>query len=501
VKSETHQSESPLRRLASSSVVYALTGFAQQSVGFLLMPIYTRVIPPAEYGILEMYTAFLSIAMMAVTLGLTSAINKVYHRDCETDDERQSVVATALMATLPLMVVVGGILLALADPISAKLTGDENHGGLLRIAVVSSLCNAVLAMVLGGLRAQERTFAFSTVSLVQFALALGLNVLLVAVVGLGVEGVLIGNLSANAAALALGMWMGRGGSRVAFDRRLVRPLFAFGVAIIPAMLSSWVMDVSDRYLLRLFRDLSEVAQYGVGYKFGLAVQALVTWPFQLAWPAVAFGISKDEGHEHTYARVLTYLLLVLMLVVLAFVGVSKSLLPIVIGQKYEPACRVVPIIAAAYALNALVYCVSPGIHVGGRTKALSVVGIVAAVSNIALCLVLIPLYGMMGAAWATVIAYAVSLAGATWLGQQSHPVRYERARIARIVAAGAVAYVLMRVVSAEADGAWRVAGQVGVLGVFLALVLASGFVATDERRYLSGLLHRYVLVQGRPEGA
>jgi O-antigen/teichoic acid export membrane protein len=491
--------ESPLRRLLSSSVLYALTGVAQQVAGFLLIPVYTRLIPPAEYGLLELLTALLSIAVLSVTLGLSSAINKVYHRDCQTPDEQRAVVGTALAASFPLVVVVGGLLLTFAAQISEALLGSPEHADLLRIAVASSLCYAVLGMVLGGLRARERTAAYSSVTVVQFSLAMVLNLVLVVVFGLGVRGVLLGNLTANVSALALALAL-TGPGRIAFDRRLVRPLFAFGIAVIPSMLSSWVMDVSDRYLLRLFRDLDEVAQYGVGYKFGMAVQLLVTWPFQLAWPAIAFGISRDEGHERTYARVLTYLLLLLTFVVLLFVAASTSVLPFVIGAKYAPACAVVPVVAAAYALSALQYCVSPGIHVGGRTRSLSVIGVAAAVSNLVLGLLMIPSLGMTGAAWATVAAYGLAFAGSAWLAQRSHPVRYERGRIARIVGAGLVAYALMRLVSAEAVGVWLPVGQIGALGVFLVLVLLSGFVARDERQYVAGLVHRYVLVEGRQQG-
>jgi O-antigen/teichoic acid export membrane protein len=159
---------------------------------------------------------------------------------------------------------------------------------------------------------------------------------------------------------------------------------------------------------------------------------------------------------------------------------------------------VVPVVAAAYALSALQFCVAPGIHIGGRTRALSVIGIVAAVSNLGLGLVMIPALGMMGAAWATVGAFALAFVGAAWLAQRSHPVRYELGRLARIVAAGLVAYTLMRLVP---PGAWLLAGQVGVLGVFVVLLLISGFVAPEEREYLAELVHRYVPLAGRQQGA
>jgi O-antigen/teichoic acid export membrane protein len=480
-----------VRRLLSASVLYAFSGLVQQAAGFLLIPVYTRRIAPPEYGVLELLTAFLSIAVMCVTLGLTSAINKVYHRDCDTDAERDALIPTALAAILPMMAAVGGGLMLGAAPLAALLTGSAANAGVLRLGVASALCAAAVGIVLGGLRAKERSVAYVAVCFVQLALALGLNLLFVLAWGLGIRGVLSGNLIANLSALVLALVLARGAHGFRFERRLVGPLFAFGLAIMPNMMAGWVMDVSDRYLLRLFRDLGEVAQYGVGYKFGMAVQVLVTWPFQLAWPALAFAISREEGHEHTYARVLTYLVLVVTVAVLGLLGASHSVIPSVVGAEYAFACTVVPVIGLAYACNALQHCIAPGIHIGGRTRQLSGIGAIAAAVNLGLGLLMIPTFGAMGAAWATVGAYALSLAGALRLAQRSHPVDYEWGRLARVAGAGLVGAVLMILASRGGADGWIFLRQAGALGAFLVLLLGTGFVDEPERRYLTGLLQRH----------
>lgn len=481
----------PLRRLLSSSALYALTSVAQQAAGFLLIPFYTRLIPPADYGVLEMLITFFTLAMACVTLGMGSAINKVYHRDCTTPEQRAAVVGTAAAASLPTILSLAAVLLLCAGPASAVLTGSADNAGLLRIAVFANVAYAFFAMVLGGLRAQERVGAYSAASLAQFGVALGLNLAFVVGLRLGVRGVLLGNLCANVAALALGTLLLARGGGLGLDRRLLRPLLVFGIAIVPGMLSGWVIDMSGRWLLRIFRDLDAVALYGVGFKFGMAVHVLVTWPFQLAWPAVAFGISHEPGHERTYARVLTYLVLLLAFVLLGMVAASRSLLPLVVGARYAEACAVVPVVAAAYAFGALQYCVAPGIHVGGRTRDLSLLGVGAAVANVALGLVLVPRFGTAGAAWATAGAYALAFAGALRLSSRAHPVAWEWGRMARVAAAGLAAWAALALVP-DATSGWMAAGQVGVLAAFLLVVLTPGFVAHDERRWLAGLLARAV---------
>jgi hypothetical protein len=92
-----------LRRLFSSAALYALGGLAQRGVGFLLIPVYTRVIEPAEYGVLEILNAFSGVFFAVLTLGLTSAINKCWHRDCETDEDRRKLLGTALLIDLPIL--------------------------------------------------------------------------------------------------------------------------------------------------------------------------------------------------------------------------------------------------------------------------------------------------------------------------------------------------------------------------------------------------------------
>ena len=70
-----------LRRLVASTTIYAAAGLAQQAAGFLLIPLYTRRIAPNDYGVLEIFNSFSAIGFACLTIGLSSAINKCYHRD------------------------------------------------------------------------------------------------------------------------------------------------------------------------------------------------------------------------------------------------------------------------------------------------------------------------------------------------------------------------------------------------------------------------------------
>lgn len=498
---------SDFRRVASASGLYAVAALAQQGVSFLLLPLYTRLVVPAEYGLLELLNAFSSIAFALLMAGLPSAIAKCYHRDCATPRERGAVLATAIAIDLPLLLLGGGLLFAAAGPVSRWLLGGDADAaaGLVRVVAATGVLSSLTALVLASLRAQERALAFGVLTFIQFAAAMVANVTLVAGFGLGVRGILWGNLIANAVALPLALAVvlragneeeGGGRGRPRADRRLAAPLLRFGLLLVPVLLAGWVMDLSDRYVLHRFTSLEEVAVYGVGYKLGMVLHLAVVWPFQLAWPAVSFSISHRDGHRETYGRTLTYLAAVMAFGVLAVSLLSRAALPALVGDAYAGAWRVVPLVALGYAFNGVHYCVSPGLHLGGKTRWFPALAGGAAALNLGLTFLLVPRFGAPGAAAATAAAFLGLAAATLALGRRVYPVRYEHGRLARVVAAAALAYfAATRVPAAEsaADLAQlaraTLAGLAG-LAAFPALLWAAGFFDERERRAVRGWLHR-----------
>jgi O-antigen/teichoic acid export membrane protein len=479
-----------VRRLAGAAAVYAAAGLAQRGLSFVLLPIYTRLIDPVEYGTLEVLNAFGSVVFSILSLGLASAINKCYHRDCTTPGEQATLLSTALVLVLPLLTAGTVALWMVAGPLGEFLVGREAAARMLPLVGVSVALGSVWTVVLASLRAQERASAFVLLSLSQFVAGVLLNVFLVVGCGWGVYGVLWGNVGSHLVSLPVVVGVVRGRNTLAFSRHLARPLLAFGLAVVPLMLSAWVMEVSDRYLLSLFRTLDEVAAYGVGYKLGMLVEVAIVWPFQLAWPAFAFAISRREGHRQTYARTLTYLCATLALVVLVTALVGERLLFFVVGERYRDGLAVLGPVALAYALNGVQYCVAPPVHLAGKTRLMPLLAGAAALVNLLLNLVAIPRFGILGAAWSTTIAFAVLALGTMWLGQRVYPVPYEYGRLLKLTFAAVAVYVVAKTAAPSDLGStllWHLVFPIVGLPSLLALL---GFLDESESRGLREALSR-----------
>jgi O-antigen/teichoic acid export membrane protein len=436
----TSDLRSDFRRLASSVWVYASASVAQKGLAFLLIPIYTRFIKPDEYGVLELLTAFSTVAFGLLALGLPAAIMKCYHRDADSPTEQARILTTANVVGIPLLVVGSSLLILTAEPLSQLLFGDGQAVGLVRLMVLGGLFSTVDLLLLTELRAEQRAMAYSVVVLLQFLTAMLLNILLVVHFSMGVRGILLGNLVSHVVVLPVALWLAAKQTELRVAPRLVRPLLTFGLLMVPSVLAGWVINLSDRYILNLFSQLDEVAVYGIGYKFGMVIEFLIVWPFQLAWPALAFSISSRPGHKSTYARILTYLAAVLAAAVVALSVLSRTVVPVVVGEGYEQAYRVVPLVALGYAFTGIFFCLNPGIHIAGKTKFFPLLSASTAALNIALNFLLIPHYGMMGAAAATTLSFFASAAGAWLLAQRFYPVRYEYSRLFKIALAAAASY-------------------------------------------------------------
>jgi len=200
------------------------------------------------------------------------------------------------------------------------------------------------------------------------------------------------------------------------------------------------------------------------------VVLLVTGPFRTAWEARAFEVAKQEDGRRIYARVATYLLFVSLFVGLGIALLAKDFLRIMTPPGYWSGAQIVPLIAMSYILGNVRMVITTGLGVKMATHYLALLAAVIAPVNLLLNYALIPRYLAWGAAWATVISYAVALLLTYCVGQRIHPVRYEYSRCAIALAAA----VLIELASTLQNGGVvaSIAINVFLLLTFLAIAVA-----------------------------
>jgi O-antigen/teichoic acid export membrane protein len=469
-----------LKRLGKHSAIYGLGGLVSRILAVLLLPLYTRYLSPSDYGKVETLIALTTIVGIVLRFGIHSAFFRFYF-DSPDPAARLRVVRTSFWFTMG-MATAGTILgVAFAGPIADALFGSSGDSELVMASFVGLWAGMNYEQLTSLFRVEERSVAFVSASLANIFLTIGTTLLLVVALDKGPIGVIVGNFTGTLIVYVVLVAYRHEQLGLEFDRKLLREMNHFGIPLVPTALFLWVTNFSDRLFLVHLADTTEVGLYSVGVRIASAMVLMLT-AFRLAWPAFAYSIEDDGVARRTYAFVLTYVVGVTTWVATGLALLSPWIVEWIAAPAFEESSRVVGPLAFSAVAFAGYIVVAIGVGRAKRTQFNWIVTGVAAAVNVALNLILIPPYGMMGAAIATIAAYATMFVGMVWWSQQIYPVPYQWRRIVTAAATG---------IALVAIG--KLAGGGLAFALLLALayplvLLPLGFYLPAERRAIGGRL-------------
>jgi O-antigen/teichoic acid export membrane protein len=469
-----------MRRLGKHSAIYGLGGLVQRLLALLLLPVYTRYLSPADYGTVATLVALTTVLAIVLRLGISNAFFRFYYDSAEPP-YRRLVLRTSFWFTMGMATVglVAG--LALSWSLSTLLFGSTADAEVVAAAFVGLWAQMNYEQLTALFRAEERSTAFLAASLANIAITIVATLILVVGLDAGPLGVVVGSFTGTLLVYVALLGYRREQLGLQLDRGLLREMNRFGLPLVPSAVFLWVTNFSDRFFLLELADRAEVGLYSVGVAIASAIVLLLT-AFRTAWPAFAYSIEDDREARGAYAYVLTYLVLLTSWVATALALLSPWLVDWIAAPAFARSADVVGPLAFSVVAYAGYVVVVIGVGRMRRTQFNWVVTGAAAAVNVALNLILIPPYGMMGAAVATIAAYVTMFLGMTWWAQRIFPVPYQWRRVAT---AAAVA-IALAVAGKLLDGGLAVAVALS-LAYPLAL-LPLGFYLPAERRAIAGRL-------------
>ena len=466
-----------IRRLGRHSVIYGLGGIVSRLLAVFLLPLYTRYLDRADFGAVGMIVAMTAVLVTVLRLGISSAFFRFYF-DSQEPAQRRLVVRTSFwftMASATLGLVAG---VALAAPLAEVLGVDDAN--LVRAGFVAVWAQMNYEQLTALFRVEERSTAYVLASLANIAVTVGATVLLVVALEKGAIGVIVGSFTGTLVVYLALLAVHREQLGLQFSRPLLREMNRFGIPLVPAALALILVNFSDRFFLVHLDGLAEVGLYEIGVRIASAMVLLLT-AFRLAWPAFAYSIEDDDEAKQTYSFVLTYLVLIASWLALALGLLAPWLVRLLTQPQFYAGQRVVPLLAFGVVAYAAYIVMAIGVGRAKRTQFNWAITGVAAALNVALNLILIPPYGMMGAAVATVAAYVVMFLAMTWYAQRVFPVAYQWRRV--LTAAGAAVALLL--LGKGVGGG--LAAALALVAVYPLTLLVLGFYLPAERTYLRRL--------------
>lgn len=427
-----------LTALARSSLIYGLGNYGVKLVGFLLIPVYTRYLDPSDYGVMALVSTFGQALFIFLNLGQSTALFRFYY-DHDTPEGRERVIAGSLWIVLLVSTPITLVALACSKPVAGLLLGSNALAGLVAVGILTVACRQLLRLPFAVLRADEKDTRYATWSIARTALSAGLAIAFVVGLGMGVWGVLLSQLAAEAICCLLLVPPIARSLRAGWVAPEMRAQLGFGLALVPGAMAGFTLDLSDRFFLRHYTSLEEVGLYSLGYRLGEIV-FFVAAAVQLAWPQFVFSNRRSPQAKELYSYATTYYLAAMLFLVLGLAMLAPEVVRLMAAPEYQAAAVVVPIIALAGLGEGLRYVLTIGIMFQKRPLIRSAAMAAAAAVNVVLNVLLIPRFGIIGAAWATLAGFVTLIAIEMTVSLRFYPIPYQWDRFAKLAGVAATLY-------------------------------------------------------------
>jgi O-antigen/teichoic acid export membrane protein len=438
---------SRIKSLAKDSFVYGIGGIISRMITIFLVPLYTRIFQPSDYGIISLInTTFFVVTLLSVCALDNSAGRWFYDTDDEKD--RKRTVASWFWFQLGLSILLS-ILMFLILPLFSRFVLKESQEKLLYVWLLACLTlptNILPTIVWNWYRFNRKPRATIFYTLSQSLLTIILTILFVVVLRWGIFGVYAALFSSSflfsaIALLVLGNWL----HVRFFDVARIKEMLRFSLPLIPAAIAYWLINSTDAYFIQFFKGQSEVGLFSIGASLASGV-ALFTGAFQQAWGPFAFSIMNEPDAKRTYANVFLTFGVFSSLILLSMFLFTPEILTLLTTPKYYDSAWVASILSINLILIAFTYIASVGTGISKNNKYYSIGILFASVLTILLDVVLIPIWGKEGSAIATVLAQLIVPVYLFFKAQKLYSIPYPFKKVSLVIAFSIIVGITCRLI-------------------------------------------------------
>jgi O-antigen/teichoic acid export membrane protein len=482
--------------MALDSGVYFVADAAARAINLVLVLAYTRLLVPADYGVLAVTSSVTQLLVPILGLSIVASVTRLYFEDT-SDEARRRLYVT----TLGFLLVVPTAGLIVVEVLGrAGLLNEFNavpYDPYLRLAVLAAYFSVFIDLPVAVyiVRHQARRVAALTVT--NALLLLGTSLVLVVGFDKGVRGILFAAVISSAvmATVAVVLSVRMIGRRVRPSRRLLTAMLIFSLPLVPHAASQWVLQISDRLILSHYVDGDRLGLYYVGYSVG-SVATFLVFAMTKAMSPIITAELKAKGDSSRVRRLGTYWFGAIVLGCLLVAIYGADVIKIFAPNKFLDAAVIVPIIALGTVAYGIYTIVSSALWYSMRTGWIPLLTAAAAMVNVGLNLLFIPRFGIKAAAWNTAAGFATLALLQGMLAARRYRIKWEYRRWAVLSAIALGAYFAVQL---PAPG---ISVQRYLLSAFMVLVgvpgalTLVGFWSQEERQWLRRHLLRRAAATG-----
>jgi O-antigen/teichoic acid export membrane protein len=475
----------PLKKLASQTAVYGLSQIVGRFVNYLLVPLHTALFDTAEFGVNTLMYSYVTFFNVLLTYGMETA----FFRFSQKQDNPAQVYSTALTSLISSSLFFG-LMFGVFSPQIASFINVPDHPKYVVYFTAIIALDAISAVPFAYLRQQNKALKFAIVKNINIFTNILLNLYFLMLCPyvqqkygtllpmyngtIDIGYIFIANLIASIITIPL-LWKEILAIRNAsFNKTLWREMLVYGLPLMVVGFAGMINETLDRIIISyVYTDVQEGLRatgiYGANYKLSI-LMSLFIQAFRYAAEPFFFNHAKDNDKRHIYATVMNYftlVCLVLFLTVTLYIDVFKHF----INKRYWEGLHVVPILLLANMFLGMYFNLSIWYKLSDNTNKGAMISAIGAGITILANIILVPLWGYTGSAWATLICY-VSMAVICYaMGAKYYPIPYQVKRLMGYIGFALVLFFVANYLPFAA-GFMKYASSAVLMLIFLAVAFA-----------------------------
>ena len=433
----------PLKKLASQTAVYGLSQIVGRFVNYLLVPLHTALFDTADFGINTLMYSYVTFFNVLLTYGMETA----FFRFSQKHDKPAQVYSTALTSLISSSLFFGLLFGVFSPQIASVINVPEHPEYVVYFTAIIAL-DAISAVPFAYLRQQNKALKFAIVKNINIFTNILLNLYFLLLCPyfqneygtllplyngtINIGYIFLANLIASIVTIPM-LWKEILAIRNAsFNKTLWREMLIYGLPLMVVGFAGMINETLDRIIISfVYTDVQEGLRatgiYGANYKLSI-LMSLFIQAFRYAAEPFFFNHAKDNDKRHIYATVMNYFTLVclaLFLTVTLYIDVFKHF----INNRYWEGLHVVPILLIANMFLGMYYNFSIWYKLSDNTNKGAIISTAGAVITILANIILVPLLGYTGSAWATLICYTSMAIICYAVGAKYYPIPYQIRRL------------------------------------------------------------------------
>jgi O-antigen/teichoic acid export membrane protein len=472
-----------IKKFVKDSAIYLIPNLLGRGMSLFLIPLYTQVLSPGDYGVFDLFTLFASLANLIVSLEVNQGIARFYSSSSSIQDKVEYA-SSALWFTIGMYILFCLLLFFNSDRLAPYILGRDGLEDVYLLGIAHIFLGGLNLLIQNQFKWELRSKTYAVQSMVMLVVTSGASIYLVYFLHWGVKGVIVGQIVGFICSLLFGFINLRTTYSFLFNSEKLKRMLKFSAPLVPASMAVFFMNYSDRLMINHFFSVNELGIYGIAFRISGVVGILLIGVRSALTPLIYANFDKLET-KGDLERLFRYFVIGALLFFMTISLLSEWILQVFTSEAFYSAYEFVPILVLGI-LFSQSYIFMPGASVKKKTKYFLIINTFSAAVNIGLNLILIPVFGLLGVAGATLSAHFISFVCHVFISQKLYFVPHNLFRFVWVLifAVGAVAGLLNFY---EIN---RVLLVVIVNLSFLIFTFSIGVIQKDELLYIRKLLKK-----------